>query len=125
MSKRKRSSYCYPTTHTTPTTNHSIIWIDSLLETPIEDHRKYAMWRILAPYLINIRKLSHDEAFNIIRDWLNKCHQLRRLDFNVNQKIKSDLESVNSYRPISFNNLKEENRELYNTLVSKSMGILA
>jgi hypothetical protein len=122
---RKRSSYCDPTNHTTTSTSHSIHWIDSLLETPIKDHRKYAMWRILAPYLINIRQLSHDEAFNTIRDWLNKCRQLRRLDFNVNHKIKSDLESVNSYRPISFNNLKEESPELYNTLVSKSKGILA
>ncbi len=44
--KRKRSSYCYPTNHTTTTVSHSIRWIDSLLETPIEDHRKNAMWRI-------------------------------------------------------------------------------
>jgi hypothetical protein len=40
--KRKRSSYCDPTNHTT-TTSHSIHWIDSLLQTPIEDHRKYAI----------------------------------------------------------------------------------
>jgi len=69
------------------TTGHSVSWIDSLLETPIEDHRKYVMWRILAPYLINVRELSKDEAFNVIRDWLNKCHQLRKLDFNPEDKI--------------------------------------
>jgi hypothetical protein len=61
--KRKRASYCYPTNHTTTTTtSHSIRWIDSLLETPIEDHRKYAVWRILAPYLIDVRKLFYEEA---------------------------------------------------------------
>ncbi len=117
MLKRKWSSYCYPTNHTT-TTNHSIRWIDSLLETPIEDHRKYAIWRIIAPYLINVRKLSYYEAFNLIGDWLNKCHQLKRLDFNVIQKIKYDLKSVCSYHPISFNYLKEENRELYDIVIS-------
>ena len=69
------------------TTGHSVSWIDSLLETPIEDHRKYVMWRILAPYLINVRELSKDEAFNVVRDWLNKCHQLRKLDFNPEDKI--------------------------------------
>ena len=62
--------------------------------------------------------MSHDEAFNVIRDWLNKCHQLKRLDFNLNQNIKYDLDSVSSYCPISFNNLKEENRELYDIVVS-------
>ena len=46
------------------------------------------MWHILAPYLINIRKCSADEAFNTIRDWLDKCSQLRRLDFNPNYMIK-------------------------------------
>src|SRR6266487_3785485 len=72
MLKGKRSGYCYPTTHTAPTTSHSIRCIDSLLETPIEDHRKYPTWRIVAPYLINVRKLSYDETFNVIGDWLNK-----------------------------------------------------
>jgi hypothetical protein len=117
--KRKRSSYCYPTNHTTTTASHSIRWIDSLLETPIEDHRKYAIWRIIAPYLINARKLSHEEAFRIIRDWLNKCHQLKRLDFDLNQKIKYDLGSVSSYRPISFNNLKVDNPELYSLISNR------
>ena len=35
-----------------------ILWIEKLLRNPIPDHRKYVIWRILAPYLINIRKLS-------------------------------------------------------------------
>ena len=41
----------------------TIVWIEKLLQTPIDDHRKFAVWRILAPYLINIRKCSVDEAF--------------------------------------------------------------
>jgi hypothetical protein len=119
MLRRKRSSCCYPTSRTTTmTANHSIGWIDSLLETPIDDNRKYAVWRILGPYLMNVRELSKDEAFNVIRDWLNKCHQLRRLNFNVDQKIRYDLDAVSSYRPISFNNLKEENIDLYSLVSS-------
>jgi hypothetical protein len=34
---------------------------------PIEDYTKYVMWPILAPYLINIRKLSDEKAFSIIK----------------------------------------------------------
>ena len=41
----------------------SIHWIETLLKTPIEDYRKNALALILAPYLINIKKLSYDEAF--------------------------------------------------------------
>jgi hypothetical protein len=34
-----------------------IPWIEKLLETPIEDYRKNAVSLILAPYLINIKKV--------------------------------------------------------------------
>ncbi len=31
-------------------------WIERLLQTPIEDNRKTCLWRILCPYIINIKK---------------------------------------------------------------------
>jgi hypothetical protein len=49
------------------------------LQTPIGDYRKNAVSLILAPYLINIKKLSSDDAFNIIKEWLDKCNEIRRL----------------------------------------------
>jgi Primase X len=45
-----------------------IWWIEKLLHTPLDDYRKFAVWRILAPYLINIRKYSPEEAYNIIQN---------------------------------------------------------
>src|SRR5262249_44738746 len=33
-----------------------IWWIETLLQTPCSDHRKYCIWRILVPYLINVKK---------------------------------------------------------------------
>jgi hypothetical protein len=45
------------------TTNSTIIrWIENLLQTPLDDYRKYVIWRILVPYLINIRKYSTDKV---------------------------------------------------------------
>jgi hypothetical protein len=65
------------------TTNSTTIrWIEKLLQTPLDDYRKFVIWRILAPYLINIRKSSVDEAYDAIRNWLDECSQLRRLDFH-------------------------------------------
>jgi hypothetical protein len=63
------------------------LWIEILLDTPIEDYRKYAIRRIIAPYLINVRKLAYDDAFNIMKNWLNNCDQIKPLDFNANIKI--------------------------------------
>lgn len=47
---------------------NTIGWIEKLLQTPIEDFRKTCMWRILCPYLINIRKLTREEATIVIKD---------------------------------------------------------
>ncbi len=94
--------------------NHKIQWIETLLQIPISDHRKYALWRIVAPYLINIRKMSHEDATRIIREWLDKCDKLRPLDSTVNSKIKPNLNAAarKGYPPISFNHLKIENKQL-------------
>jgi len=35
---------------------------------------------ILAPYLLNISRLSEDEAYGVIHKWLEKCEQPRRFD---------------------------------------------
>ena len=44
---------------------NTIGWIEKLLETPIDDYRKNAVNLILAPYLINVRKVSYDAALNL------------------------------------------------------------
>jgi hypothetical protein len=98
------------------TANPSTIWwIEKLLHTPIDDYRKFVIWRILAPYLINVRKCSEDEAYYIITDWLNKCSQLKRLDFHSKYMIKYNINSAkrNEYLPISLEKLKIENQYLY------------
>jgi hypothetical protein len=66
-------------------------WIEKLLETPIDDFRKNAVNLILAPYLINVKKLSYDAALNIINNWLSKCAKLRRLDQNFDYTVRYAL----------------------------------
>ena len=68
-------------------------WIEKLLQIPIPDYRRKCIWRILAPYLINVRKLSREQSFAIISNWLDKCSQVRRLCFNPKLKINQDLRS--------------------------------
>ena len=94
--------------------NSKIPWIETLLQTPISDHRKYALWRILAPYLINFKRQSYEDALSIIREWLNKCDKLKPLDFNVDNRIKANLSGAArvGYLPISFSHLKTQNRQL-------------
>lgn len=93
---------------------NEINWIEKLLQTPLADHRKYCIWRILSPYLLNKRRLSTPESFSIIGKWLDHCNKLRQLDFNVSQRINDALEGASEkYMPIAYDRLKEENPELY------------
>lgn len=99
--------------------NNNIVWIEKLLQTAIQDHRKYCIWRILGPYLLNVKGLPYEHAFNIIREWLDRCgQQKRRLDFYPKPKIKEGLKGAakKGYFPISFEKLKTENNKFYNLL---------
>ena len=65
--------------------NNRIEWIETkVLHTPFEDHRKKIVGLILTPYLIVIKKLSYEESYKIINEWLMKCDSLsgRKLAFN-------------------------------------------
>ena len=99
----------------------TISWVEKLLQTPVDDYRKFVVWRILAPYLINIRKCSADEAYNLIKNWLDKCSQLRSLDFNSNYMIKYNINSArrSGYLSISLEKLKTEKTNLYNILIRR------
>jgi hypothetical protein len=95
----------------------NIQWIENLLNTPIDDYRKLAIWHIFVPYLLNIRGLSHTEAHGIIMEWLKECDKLRRLDFTPSYKIKGALNSSKDFLPVSCGKLKTENKSFYDLLL--------
>jgi Primase X len=94
-----------------------IAWIELLLQHPLPDYRKRCLWRILAPYLINVRKLSYEQSASIMREWLDRCNQIQRLNFNARSVVKEKLANVGEYYPIGLEKLKQEFRELYNDIV--------
>jgi hypothetical protein len=99
---------------------NTITWIEKLLEIPIDDYRKNAVNLILAPYLINIKKLSYDAALNIINDWLSKCGKSRQLDQDFNYLVRYALKycAKNGNRPLKLDTLKTKNLTLYDLLKS-------
>jgi hypothetical protein len=99
---------------------NTISWIEKLLQTPIDDYRKNAVNLILAPYLINVRKVSYDVALNIINSWLVKCGELRQLDQDYNYMVRYALKycAKNGNRPLKLDTLKTKNLMLYDLLKS-------
>jgi hypothetical protein len=120
--KRLRFERRYPD-HTNDRETSRIGWIESLYAKPLDDFRKYCIWRIFAPYFINVRRLSRSDVFNLIVNWLDRCSsECKRLDFRPRQKINDSLNRVKKYRPVSKERLKIENEPLYLRL--KTEGIL-
>ena len=59
-----------------------IAWIDRLLQTPMRDYRKTVIALILAPYLVTVRRMSYDQAYDVITHWLAECARLNPLQPN-------------------------------------------
>jgi hypothetical protein len=108
-SNRIGSRYC---------SSNSIPWIEKLLQTPIADYRKYAIWRIIMPYLYDVKKLSEPEVIDITQTWLNKCNSFRSLDFNAKYLIRQNIRNSkkNRYLPISFDKLSSDNKGLHDII---------
>ncbi|MGA9843677.1 MAG: DNA primase noncatalytic subunit PriX [Nitrososphaeraceae archaeon] len=100
---------------------NGIRWIENgILENVLPDHRKYIIWRILSPYLLNVKNLTREECYSVIKDWLDKCNKLERLNFNPKIKIKEGLKGASKgYYPISLEKLKKENNSLYEMIMNR------
>jgi hypothetical protein len=88
---------------------NKIDWIESLYRKPLNDFRKFCIWRIFAPYFINIRRLHQSEALDLIKDWLDRCSHLKRLNFNAERNVKYALKTIRNFRPIGQDQLRMEN----------------
>jgi hypothetical protein len=104
-----------------PTRNTQMViipWIEKLLNKSLHDYRKYCIWRILAPYLVNVKKLTDEQSSQIIREWLKKCNLVKRVSFDKTSIIRYDIQSARKkgFYPIGWNQLKVENIDLMNIL---------
>jgi hypothetical protein len=108
-------------------TNKYYTWIEHLLQTPIEDFRKLVIDLILSPYLINVRKLSYQESHIIIRNWLDKCNEFKKLDNDRNFEHRINYALKNStnkqIRPMSQYKIKGDSKysQLYTLLRKKGI----
>jgi len=94
-----------------------IDWIELLYRKPLNDFRKFCIWRVFVPYFINIRRLPESESENLVKNWLDRCNIVKRLDFNVEDKIRYALRTVRNYLPISQDQLRmEDDGRLYSLL---------
>jgi hypothetical protein len=100
--------------------NQVIPWIEKLLKTPLPNYRKMIIWLVLSRYLINMRGMSYDQAFQIIKEWARKCNQEKLLYPSSFDSIIRDRlwqAAKDKKYSISLSRIRRENIELYNLLL--------
>jgi hypothetical protein len=111
--KELRSNYTLSYNYPNNLSIRRIEWIEKLLQTPLSDHRKYCIFHILVPYLLNIRKISVEECTKLLDLWVSRCNKIRPVDFNPSIEIKNRIKYVKDFKPMSLSKLQTVNLELY------------
>ena len=102
-------------------------WIEKLLNISIENFRKLVIDLVLAPYLINVKNLSFEKSYIIIKNWLDKCNELEPLDNyrNFDYRIKYALKNAanKGIGPMSKEKIKLDKTysDLYQILKNKEI----
>lgn len=86
-------------------------WIQRLLDRSVPDGNKRLIWRVLAPYLILIKKCDFDTAFKILRRWAP--------DHIKDWYLEAQLRNSIQYRilPKSLAGIRKEWPDIYDELI--------
>lgn len=93
----------------TKKTGRGTEWIDRLLKTPIPDVRHRTVNLILAPYLTNVRGLDVEQAYGIIKQYIEDCKGLNP-DTRINDsyiKYQCKYAKDHGMKPLSLRRAKE------------------
>ncbi|MDG6982951.1 MAG: DNA primase noncatalytic subunit PriX [Nitrososphaerota archaeon] len=97
-----------------PRTNKGYLYVEDLLAHPVSDGRHRLTWLVLAPYLINVKKLDDEAAIEKIRAFVQAAGEtsaMRRfVEYNVRRARRNGL------LPPAFSTLKKEHPDIYGLL---------
>jgi hypothetical protein len=92
-------------------TGKSYLYVEELLKHPVSDGRHRLVWLVLAPYLVNVKKVEDGEAIEKIRTFVavgGETSGLKRfVEYNVRRARRNGL------MPPTFPTLKTEHPDIY------------
>ena len=103
-------------------------WVEKLMENPVIDGRHRILWLIIAPYLVNVKRLSLEEAEKEAFNYLVKCSQLKPIEGSLNRLVKYYVEYAarTGLKPLSLETLrtKPEYKDLYE-IISEALSTVS
>ncbi|MEM2936621.1 MAG: DNA primase noncatalytic subunit PriX, partial [Candidatus Bathyarchaeia archaeon] len=95
-------------------------WVEGLLDNPLDDGRHRLLWLVVAPYLVNVKRLSRHEAKTIARNWLTECNRKKPIEGDMNRLAAYyiDYAARTGIKPLSLKAIrtKPEYKELWEIL---------
>ncbi|HME18305.1 MAG TPA: DNA primase noncatalytic subunit PriX [Nitrososphaerales archaeon] len=95
-------------------TGKGYLYVEDLLSHPVSDGRHRLVWLVLAPYLVNVKKVENDEAIDRIRAFVSVAGETRDMkrfvEYNVRRARRNGL------LPPTLSTLKNEHPDLYGLL---------
>ena len=89
-------------------------YVEELLKHPVSDGRHRMVWLVLAPYLVNVKKVDDEEAIDKIREFVSVAGETRDLkrfvEYNVRRARRNGL------LPPTYSTLKQEHPDVYGLL---------
>jgi len=89
-------------------------YIEELLKRPVADGRHRLVWLVLAPFLVNVRKLEEEEAVEKIKGYVSSAGQTREMKRFVEYNVKRAKR--NGLMPPTLTKLRLEHPDLYSLL---------
>ncbi|MEM0288274.1 MAG: DNA primase noncatalytic subunit PriX [Nitrososphaerota archaeon] len=101
-------------------------WIEELLQHPVADGRHRLLWHVIAPYLINVKRLSLQDAFEIAQRYFDECSKIKPLDASFGREIIRYLKYAekDGYPPWRLETIKEKDPQLFEIIESGKGAIL-
>lgn len=98
-------------------------YVDYLLGHPVADGRHRLTWLVLAPFLVNVKKLPDDEAIEKIRGFVaaggESAGMRRFVEYNVRRARRNGL------LPPTISTLRNEHPDLYSLLPKEALAMEA
>lgn len=86
-------------------------YVEKLLRYPVTDGRHRLVWLVLAPYLVNVKRIDENQAIDIIMDYVSYAGEARNMrrfvEYNVRRARRNGL------LPPTISTLKNEHPDLY------------
>lgn len=97
-------------------TQKSEDWIERLLRNPIPDVRQRVVYLVLAPYLVNVKKLEVEEAYKIILNYIDRCRAIDPNTRITNAQIRyhCNYAKAKGRRPLSERKAEELLSSVFN-----------